>query len=217
MACAACVDSLRVVGRCQGDGGCETAATSCNYGHRLVRRQDAPSSRPTPENTPGRTPGMAQADCRNCNGHAACAFHGATPTPSPALGNPYVNADGWEDPALLFAAAAEEVIGIGEDGMTVILEDGRWAIMTIREARFAHERTRQVTTMNCPHACVDCSTCENSEAARDIRTMRSALERIITIMTDRQAFVMMGPRAAAGVESVAREALRAARSGSEDR
>ena len=31
----------------------------------------------SPASTPGRTPGMAQADCPNCNGAAACAFHGA--------------------------------------------------------------------------------------------------------------------------------------------
>lgn len=63
-----------------------------------------------------------------------------------------------------------------------------------------------MSTMDCPHGCVACPTCEESSAARKIRAMQRALESIVVIMSDREKFVLMGPRAAAPVERIARDA-----------
>lgn len=35
---------------------------------------------------------------------------------------------------------------------------------------------RRMSTMQCPHACIDCTTCEESSAARELRRLRMLAE-----------------------------------------
>jgi hypothetical protein len=59
--------------------------------------------------------------------------------------------------------------------------------------------------MTCHTACPPCEGCEELRA--EVARLRTGMEQILSLATDRQAFVMLGPRAFARAEQIARAAL----------